>query len=80
MLSIEEILKKEIVYKTDKMENVNIQKNIVYKAIDKEELLMDLYTPFNNNKKEELPVVILVHGEAATVTLRRLGSIFHMES
>lgn len=52
MLSIEEILKKEIVYKTDKMENVNIQKNIVYKATDKEELLMDLYTPLTMIKKK----------------------------
>lgn len=73
MLSIEEILKKEIVYKIDNMENVNIQKNIVYKAINKEELLMDLYTPFGNDKKGELPVVILVHGEATSINFKESG-------
>lgn len=73
MLSIEEILKKEIVYKIDNMENVNIQKNIVYTARDKEELLMDLYTPFGNDKNEKLPVVILIHGEAASVNFKETG-------
>ncbi len=73
MLSIEEILKKEIDYKIDNMENVNIQKNIVYTARDKEELLMDLYTPFGNDKNEKLPVVILIHGEAACVNFKETG-------
>ncbi|EHI99937.1 hypothetical protein CDLVIII_3374 [Clostridium sp. DL-VIII] len=39
MLSFEEILKKEIVYKIDDIENVNIQKSIVYKSTNKEELM-----------------------------------------
>lgn len=73
MLSFEEILKKEIVYKIDDIENVNIQKNIVYKSTSEEELLMDLYTPFSNDKKEKLPVIILVHGEAASVNFKETG-------
>lgn len=73
MLSFEEILKKEIVYKIDNMENVHVQKNIIYKTTDKEELLMDLYTPFSNDKKEKLPVVVLVHGEAASVNFKETG-------
>lgn len=73
MISIEEILKKEIVYKIDDMENVNIQKNIMYGVVNKEELLMDLYTPFSNDKKEKLPVVILVHGEAASINFKETG-------
>ncbi|MCW6060194.1 dienelactone hydrolase family protein [Clostridium sporogenes] len=73
MLSFEEILKKEIVYKINDIENVNIPKSIVYKSTNKEELLMDLYTPFSNDKKEKLPVVILVHGEAASVNFKETG-------
>lgn len=73
MISIEEILKKEIVYKIDDMENVNIQKNIMYGVVNKEELLMDLYTPFSNDKKEKLPVVIVVHGEAASIDFKETG-------
>lgn len=73
MLSFEEIIKKEIVYKIDNMENVNIQKNIVYTAIDKEERLMDLYTPFGHDKNEKLPIVILIHGEAASVNFKETG-------
>lgn len=69
MLSIEEILKKEIVYKIDNMENVNVKKNMIYK----EELLMDLYTPFIHGKSEKLPVVILIHGEAASINFKESG-------
>jgi dienelactone hydrolase len=73
MLSIEEILKKEIVYSIDGIDNVSIQKNIECKITNKEKFLMDLYTPFSNGRKEKLPVVILVHGEASSINFKETG-------
>ena len=67
MLSMEEILKKEVVYKIDNMENVNMLKDLAYKTIEKRELLMDIYSPFSKEQKEKLPVVVLVHGEAKSM-------------
>lgn len=72
MAGIEEILKKEIVYKIDNMKNVDIQKNIVYKIEDSKELLMDLYT-ISNHKKQKLPVVVLIHGEAKSINFKETG-------
>lgn len=73
MSSIEEIMKKEIVYKIDKMDEVKVQKNIVYKVQNNSELLMDLYSPMENLKKNKLPVVILIHGEAANMNFKEAG-------
>lgn len=73
MLSIEEILKKEIVYKAKGMDDVNIHKDIVRKKSDNAEGLMDVYAPSGSGKEAKLPAVILIHGEAPSVNFKESG-------
>jgi predicted esterase len=63
---MEEILKKEVVYKIGNSMNVNVQKDLVYKSNGSNNLLMDIYhtAGFDNQK---LPAVILIHGEAKDI-------------
>lgn len=68
---MEDILKKEVVYKIDSMEEVNVSKNIVYKAYENTKLFMDMY--FSKNSKEKSPAVVLVHGEAHNINFKEVG-------
>lgn len=68
---MEDISKKEVVYKINNMEEANILKDIVYKTYENKKLLMDMYSSKNSNEKS--PVVILVHGEAHNVNFKEVG-------
>lgn len=68
---MEDVLKKEVVYKIDNMEEVNILKDMVYKTYENKKLLMDVYS--SKGSSEKLPAVILVHGEACNVNFKEAG-------
>lgn len=68
---MEDVLKKEVVYKIDNMEDVNILKDMVYKTYENKKLLMDMYSSKSLNEKS--PVVVLVHGEAHDVNFKEVG-------
>lgn len=68
---MENVLKKEVVYKIDNMEEANILKDIVYKTDENKKLSMDVYS--SKSSKEKLPVVVLVHGEAKNVDFKEAG-------
>lgn len=66
MPDLEEMFKKEVVYKTDDTHKINVQKNFVYHSKKNRKLLMDLYTPIIKSESNS-PVVLLIHGEAKSI-------------
>jgi len=62
------VFKKEIVYKIKDMDKVKVQKNIIYQFNDNRKSLMDIYTTCSKESLSPMPVVILVHGEAKSVS------------
>lgn len=65
MDELNSVFKKEIVYRIDDIEKVRVQKNIIYQFNDDRKSLMDMYTVY---PKTLMPAVILVHGEAKSIS------------
>ncbi|PJI06917.1 MULTISPECIES: dienelactone hydrolase family protein [Clostridium] len=71
MLTREEILRKEVVYKLNSMEMINISRNIECWICENKKTFIDLYS--SKNSKGKSPVVVLVHGEAKDVNFKESG-------
>src|SRR5579883_363424 len=54
---------KPVVYAIPGMEEAIVQKDIVYKTVDENELKLDVYYPSNYTGETRLPAVIFVHGD-----------------
>ncbi|HJT58536.1 MAG TPA: alpha/beta hydrolase [Ktedonobacteraceae bacterium] len=54
---------KPVVYAIPGMEEVIVQKDIVYKTVDGDELKLDVYYPADYDGETRLPAVIFVHGD-----------------
>ncbi|GAC1625474.1 MAG: hypothetical protein NVS4B7_15850 [Ktedonobacteraceae bacterium] len=61
---------KTIVYTIPNMEQVNVRKDITYKAVDGGELKMDVYYPGEYQNGSRLPAVIFVHGDGPAEFLK----------
>ncbi len=53
---------KRIVYQVPGMDRVHAQKNLTYKEVAGQPLLLDVYTPAESSPKTGYPVVLLIHG------------------
>lgn len=53
---------KRIVYQVPGMDRVHAQKNLMYKVVAGQPLLLDVYTPADASPKTGYPVVLLIHG------------------
>lgn len=54
---------KPVVYAIPEMEEAIVQKDIVYKSVDGDELKLDVYYPSDYDGETRLPAVIFVHGD-----------------
>jgi len=59
---LKELLPRRIVYATSGMEQVKVQKNLIYKQVAEKELKADVYTPINPGNNMCHPAVIFIHG------------------
>ncbi|HWP98659.1 MAG TPA: DUF3795 domain-containing protein [Syntrophomonadaceae bacterium] len=73
-----ELLNTEVVFKLEGMDKVRIQKDIVYRVEEGTELLLDLYFPPSLLQDQKLPLVILIHGEAADTNIKDWGAFTSM--
>lgn len=62
MRDIKEIEQMRIVYQLPRMEEVSVRKDIVYKTVNGENLMLDVYYPFDAQPYIPRPAVIFVHG------------------
>jgi acetyl esterase/lipase len=67
---VKEIAPKRIVYSVRRMASVKVRKNLVYKRVAGEELLMDVYSGGNSGKRLSRPAVIFIHGGRIPKNLR----------
>jgi acetyl esterase/lipase len=59
----EDYAQKLVVYSLPTMDETIVQKDIVYKTVNGEDLLMDVYYPPDYEGETRLPAVIFVHGD-----------------
>lgn len=69
----DEMFRKEVLFKLPDMDQVKIQRDIVYSAVQGNELHLDLYLPPDPAADQMLPLVVLVHGEAQVPNLKDSG-------
>ena len=69
----DEMFKKEVVYKREGMDKVNIHQDIVYSDRGSG-LLLDLYYPPHPVPEQKLPVVVLLHGDAPAANMKDSGA------
>src|SRR5579885_3275358 len=62
MRDIKEIEQMQIVYYLPRMGEVSVQKDIVYKTVDDEDLMLDVYYPLDRQLHVPRPAVLFVHG------------------
>jgi acetyl esterase/lipase len=62
MRDINELLKKRVVYTLPGMEQSRVTKNRVYKTVDDEDFMLDVYYPADMQDGERRPAVVFVHG------------------
>jgi acetyl esterase/lipase len=55
--------KLKLLYNVDEAKEIVIEKNLIYKENDKQNLLMDIYRPNKRDNGEKYPVIIFLHGE-----------------
>ena len=55
--------KQPVVYTLPAMEAANIHKDITYKTVEDIDLKLDVYYPYDLQKGDRLPAVILIHGD-----------------
>jgi hypothetical protein len=65
---MKEILLKEVVYKDYNRNNASVIKNMLYKTDENHNSYFDLYVPSDKKTDSKLPAVILIHGEAKSVS------------
>ena len=53
----------QIVYALPGMDEVPVRKDVPYKTVDGESLLLDVYTPPGSAPVEQRPAVLFVHGD-----------------
>jgi acetyl esterase/lipase len=63
MADVNELLQARIAYRVPEMELVDVASDNIYKIIDGEPLMFDVYRPFDGDDRARLPAVIFVHGE-----------------
>lgn len=62
MRDIKEIEQMRVVYQLPRMEEIAVRKDIVYKTVDSEDLMLDVYYPLDRQPHILRPAVIFVHG------------------
>ena len=62
MRDIKEIEQRRIVYQLPRMEEVAVRKDMVYKTVEGEDLMLDAYYPLDAQLHVPRPAVIFVHG------------------
>ncbi len=62
MRDSKQIEQMRIVYQLPRMEEVTVRKDIVYKTVDGEDLMLDVYYPLDAHLHVSPPAVIFVHG------------------
>lgn len=64
MPELDDLLKMKVVYEHPDASKVHLQKDLPYKHVHSNELLMDVCYPPNMHSETELPAVIFIHGES----------------
>ncbi|QWU16196.1 Acetyl esterase/lipase [Paenibacillus sophorae] len=64
------VKKKKLIYEIDESKQNDVIENIMYKKVDRKQLLMDVYRPSNLEPNAKLPAVLLVHGEGLEVLIK----------
>ena len=71
MADLNEMLQKQVLYSLPEMQQVTIQKDVLYKTVDDIALQIDIYTPPAATETSPLPAVIFIGGDAPeSITLR----------
>ena len=68
----EDFSQKLVVYSLPHMDEAIEQKDIVYKTVNGDDLLMDVYYPSDYEGETRLPAVIFVHGDGPEAFLRNI--------
>jgi acetyl esterase/lipase len=71
-MDLSEIIRKRVVYSAPDMEQSIVRSNIVYKADDGLDLMMDIYYPQNFTDNIQLPAVIFIHGDGPSEIIKNV--------
>ncbi len=73
MADLNEMLQKQVLYRLPHMEQVTLQKDILYKTVGDIALQIDVYTPPTASSAPPIPAVIFIGGDGpAHITLLQL--------
>jgi acetyl esterase/lipase len=63
MLDLERLYAERVVYSIPGMDKVGVRENLVYRTLEDQELMLDIYYPTDYQPGTKRPAAILVHGE-----------------
>lgn len=74
MADVNELVQARIAYRVPEMDLVDIAVDNIYKIVDGEPLMFDVYRSFDSDSQARLPAVIFVHGEESPEVVKSARS------